>query len=466
MNVPYEGSPIAYDVTCRKNVMTPMRDGVRLASDIYFPSLNGSPAEGQYPVIVERTPYDKTAPRQVTNACYFARRGYVTVIQDVRGRFESEGEWYAFAKEAPDGYDTVQWLGVQDWSNGKVGTMGGSYSGSDQSALATMAPSHLSTMTVAVGAANYYHGSMRQNGALEQRFHVYVFRMAMTSKEAMADAGLQAEIMKAFMEDMPDIVRQFPLKKGATVLRRLPSYEQWAIDILTHGEFDDYWKQRGYAMDEYFDEHSDVPTLYLGGWYDSYARNTPMSYMKLSAIKKSQQVLLMGPWTHGMYELTYSGDVDFGLDSQINHNDLRLAWFDHYMKGMDTEFAEWSPVRIFTMGTGSQRMNKHDYDRRLDHGGYWRSEPDWPVPGTEETPFFMHADGSLSNEDPTDDETESTGYTFDPMGPRADDGRGHLGGGLDYSGRSVRPAGQGGLHRLRERATAEHAARHPHVPDS
>ena len=330
---PYEGSPIAYDVICRKNVMTPMRDGVRLASDIYFPSLNGSPAEGRFPVIVERTPYDKAAPRQVTNARYFARRGYVTVIQDVRGRFESEGEWYAFAKEAPDGYDTVQWLGVQEWSNGKVGTMGGSYSGSDQSALATMAPSHLSTMIVAVGAANYYHGSMRQNGALEQRFHVYVFRMAMTSKEAMADPGLQAEIMKAFLEDMPDIVRQFPLKKGATVLRRLPSYEQWAIDILTHGEFDDYWKQRGYAMDEYFDEHSDVPTLYLGGWYDSYARNTPMSYMKLSAIKKSQQVLLMGPWIHGMYEQTFSGDVDFGLDSHINTNDLRLAWFDHYMKG-------------------------------------------------------------------------------------------------------------------------------------
>ena len=417
MTAPYDGSPIAYDVTCRRNVMVPMRDGVGLASDIYLPSVGEEPAAGRFPVILERTPYDKAAPRQVTNAGYFARRGYATVIQDVRGRFASEGEWYAFAREAPDGYDTVEWLAGQEWSNGKVGTMGGSYAGSDQSALATLAPPHLETMVVAVGASNYYHGSMRQNGALEQRFHVYVFRMAMTSKEAMADPGLQAEIMKAFTQDMPDIVRRLPLKKGATVLRRLPSYEQWAIDILTHGEFDDYWKQRGYAIDEYYDEHADVPTLYLGGWYDSYARNTPTSYRKLSDIKRSPQVLLMGPWTHGCYEVTHAGDVDFGIDSHINQNDLRLAWFDHRLKGMATEFADWPPVRIFTMGTGSQRMNKHDYDRRLDHGGYWRSEPDWPLPGTVETRYYLRAGGGLSREQPGEEEAPSTGYTFDPRDP-------------------------------------------------
>ena len=417
MTTRYQSSSIAYDVTIRKNVMIPMRDGVQLAADIYFPSTGDQIAHGEFPVILERTPYDKTAPRNVTNMKYYARRGYVGVIQDVRGRFASEGEWYAFAKEAPDGFDTVQWLGVQPWSDGQVGTMGGSYAGSDQSALATMNPSHLSTMIVAVGASNYYHGSMRQNGALEQRFMVYAFRMAMTSKEAIADAGLQAEIRKAFMDDMPDIVRHLPLKEGATVLRRLPSYERWAIDILTHGNYDDYWKQRGYAIDEYYDEHADVPSLYLGGWYDSYARNTPQSYTKLSAIKKSQQVLLMGPWIHGAFEVTNSGDVDFGTEAHVNMNDLRLAWFDHYMKGMHTEFADWSPVRIFTMGTGSQRMNKHDHDRFLDHGGYWRSEPDWPLPGTTEAPFYLHAGGGLSQDEPSAHESPSTGFTFDPKDP-------------------------------------------------
>ena len=113
LNTPYAGSTIAYDVIIDKDVMVTMRDGVQLAADIYCPAANGHRAEGSFPVILERTPYDKTAPRNVTNGKYYARRGYVTVYQDVRGRFASEGEWYAFAKEAPDGFDTaVAWFTV------------------------------------------------------------------------------------------------------------------------------------------------------------------------------------------------------------------------------------------------------------------------------------------------------------------------------------------------------------------
>ena len=215
-------------------------------------------------------------------------------IQDVRGRFASEGEWYAFAKEAPDGYDTVEWLAAQPWCNGSVGTMGDSYGGSDQSALATLNPPHLSTMVVAVGASNYYHCSMRQNGALEQRFMIYAFRMATTSKEALANPEIKAALDKAFAE-VADWVKRAPLKRGASPLRLVPTYERWALDILQHGEYDDYWKQRGYAISEYYDQHADVPTLYLGGWYDSYARATCENYVALSRAKKSRQVLLMGP---------------------------------------------------------------------------------------------------------------------------------------------------------------------------
>ena len=184
------------------------------------------------------------------NGQYFARRGYVCAVQDVRGRFASEGEWYAFAKEAPDGYDTVQWLGGQPWSDGQVGTMGASYAGSDQSALATLNPSHLKSMVVAVGASNYYNASMRQNGALEFRFQVYVFLMATTAKECLADPALKAVMDDAFAR-IEEWVGRAPLKKGASPLRHLPSYEQWALDILQHGDYDDYWKQRGYAINEY-----------------------------------------------------------------------------------------------------------------------------------------------------------------------------------------------------------------------
>ena len=183
MSRPYEGSHQQYDAFVETDVMIPMRDGVRLAADLYFPGAGGKRAQGKFPVILERTPYGKHSSKAVLKAKYFARRGYVCVIQDVRGRFQSEGEWYAFAKEAYDGYDSVEWLGAQRWSSGKVGTMGDSYAGSDQSALATLAPPHLTTMIVAVGASNYFHSSMRHNGVLEQRFHVYVFRMAITSKE-------------------------------------------------------------------------------------------------------------------------------------------------------------------------------------------------------------------------------------------------------------------------------------------
>src|SRR5215207_10255633 len=150
MMQPYEGSHQQFGVERHANLMMPMRDGVHLATDLYFPTLNGLRVPGRFPVILERTPYDKAAPRNTANGAYFARRGYVCAVQDVRGRFASEGEWYPFALEAPDGYDAVEWLAAQEWCDGQVGTMGGSYSGSDQSALATLDPLHLRTMIVAV----------------------------------------------------------------------------------------------------------------------------------------------------------------------------------------------------------------------------------------------------------------------------------------------------------------------------
>ena len=408
----YQGSYQQYDAVCHSNVMIPMRDGVRLATDIYFPALDDQPVSGKFPVLLERTPYDKAGSGNVTNGTYYARRGYVCAIQDVRGRFVSEGEWYPFAKEAPDGYDTVEWLAAQQWSDGQVGTMGASYSGSDQSALATLNPPHLSTMIVAVGASNYYHCSMRQNGALEQRFMIYAFRMATTSKEAFADPNIKAAVDKAFA-NVGEWVSRAPLRKGTSPLRMLPNYEQWVLDLFAHGEYDDYWKQRGYAISQYYEEHADVPTLYLGGWYDSYARATCENYTALSKMKKSRQVLMMGPWTHGGWGVTNAGDVDFGNHSFINYNDLRLAWFDHFLKGMRTECSDWSRVKIFVMGTGEGIPN---YQGRVHHSGYWRDEQDFPLPDTQFTPYYLHADGELSTTLPSTNEPTSC-FSFDPRDP-------------------------------------------------
>ncbi len=410
----YKGSHQEYGVTIEQNVMVDMRDGVKLATDIYYPAIAGVRASGQFPVILERTPYDKSVPGQTTKAKFFARRGYVCVIQDVRGRLASEGEWHPFSKEAPDGYDTVEWLGTQEWSNGKVGTMGDSYAGSDQAALATLNPPHLSAMLVGVGASNYFHGSMRQNGALEQRFLIYAYRMAVTSHEANADPSLKAAITRIFEERMPDIVNQFPLIEGSTILSRFPTYEQWAMELQQNGDYDDYWKQRGYAPEEYYEEHADVPTLYLGGWYDSYARNTCECFMQLRDMKHSPKYLMMGPWIHGGYQENYAGDLDFGLEAHINYNDLKLAWFDRHLKGLESEVVDWSPVRIFTMGGGE---GTPDGNHRLRHGGYWRNEPDWPLPSTIPTPYYLRNNGRLSVDKSNDQNNLTTSFVFDPSYP-------------------------------------------------
>ena len=411
---PYEGSAASYGVAVHRDVMVEMRDGVRLATDLYVPAFDGEPASGTFPTILERTPYDKLAARQTNKGKFFARRGYVVAVQDVRGRFNSEGDWKPFYDEAEDGYDTVEWLGTRYWSDGKVGTMGDSYAGSDQAALATLNPPHLSTMIVAVGASNYFTSSMRHNGTLEQRFLIYAYRMATTSHEAKRDPSLRAALQSIFDEGMPEIVENFPILEGTSILSRLPTVERWVTDLQTVGEYTDYWKQRGYAPVEYYDEHADVPTLYLGGWYDSYARNTPESYSKLSKMKESPQRLLMGPWTHAQYEVTHSGDIDFGLEAQIDYNDLKLAWFDHYLKGLRTQVSSWDAVTYFTMGGGDGDVND---EGRLDHGGYWTSAADWPPESSRFIPHYVHGDGVLSRRPPGGDESTETSYLFDPSDP-------------------------------------------------
>ena len=141
--------------------------------------------------------------------------------------------------------------------------MGGSYAGSDQSALATLDPPHLAAMVVEAGASSYFKHSLRHNGCLEQRFAIYALRMACDAAEAHADPAVRAELLAACAEGMGEFLSCLPIRRGNSVLRLVPSYEQWVLDIQAKSLYDDYWKQRGYAIDEYYDEHADVPTLYM-----------------------------------------------------------------------------------------------------------------------------------------------------------------------------------------------------------
>ena len=423
------GSPQQYGVVVERNVMVASRDCIQLGTDVYRPAqpADGSQGsigltgeglvalEGTFPVILERTPYDKTGLGLRRKGHYYARRGYVVVIQDVRGRFTSGGEWYAFGDEGPDGYDTCAWIVEQPWSNGKIATTGCSYAGCTQSALASLNPPGLAGMFVEEGPWNYHTASMRHNGACEMRFMIYTFRMATTSKEALSDPRLRVSLDNAFA-NVAQWVANAPLKKGVSPLAELPSYEQWHLDVLTHGDLDEYWHRPGYGPELFYDEHADVPTVYFGGWYDSYARSTCTNYVELSERKESPQTLIMGPFTHGTgsAEVSHSGDVDFGREAAIyDMNELRLHWYDYWLKGEETGAGHTKPVQIFVMGGGSGTRNS---DGRLDHGGQWRAEDEWPLARTQFTPFYLHADGGLCPETPSPGILESS-FTFDPANP-------------------------------------------------
>ena len=408
----WQGSSSSYDVVCHRDVMVPMRDGVRLAVDLYLPGLNGKPAPGRFPVVLERTPYGKLEPVRINTGQYFARRGYVCAVQDVRGRFASEGQWHPFVKEPEDGYDTVQWLAEHPSSDGKVGTMGSSYAGSNQSALATLNPPALKTMIIAVGAANYYQASMRHNGALELRWLMYAFTMACDSKEAQVDPVIAAAA-RADRDRVLQWLRQPLFRAQHTSLMRLPTYAQWADEIVRHTDYDDYWRQRGYAYSEYFDEGADVPTLHLGGWYDSYARATCESFTMLSERKTSPQRLVMGPWCHDGWQDPFAGELHFGPAAVLHYNDVRLMWFDQYLKELNTPVSDWPAVQYFVMGGGTGRRLHSGY---IDYGGQWRHAAQFPIIEAEPTPYYLHSEGRLDMQPPTG-EAEPGQYTFDPRDP-------------------------------------------------
>jgi putative CocE/NonD family hydrolase len=412
------GSWHAYDVAVERDTMIQARDGVRLATDIYYPCIGGSRAPGRFPALVERTPYDKDAAGFVLPARFFAQHGYIVLMQDVRGRGHSEGEWYPFAHEAPDGYDSIEWAAAQPWCTSKVGTMGTSYMAAVQSAAATLNPPHLAAMFVTEGPSDYYSCSMRHNGALEQRFLIYAFHMAVTSKEARGNPAFRIALLEA-RHNISYWLKRLPLKEGVSPLRMLPGYERWALDLQRRAIRDEYWQQRGYGIRDYYEQHSDVPAIYFGSWYDSYARATCENFVALSSLKHSPHRLIMGPWLHGVRaDQEWAGDVYFGPDAVESYESLRLRWFDYWLKELDSGVMDEPAVRIFVMGAGSGRKI-HDVlgtDGRIDHGGYWRSEREWPLARTGYTSFFLHPDGELSMRKP-ETRFAATTYRFDPRDP-------------------------------------------------
>ncbi len=407
------GREAEYDVVTEAGVMVPMRDGVRLATDIYRPAKEGQPVEGKFPTILTRTPYNRAGGSSFGK--YFAARGYVFVAQDTRGRYGSEGEWHWLTDDGPDGVDCLEWIAKQPWSDGQVGMLGTSYVGGTQHAVAIEGSPHLKTIIPVDAVCNMGHASMRNGGAFEMRFWNWIFLNAGRGSRAVQDEG-KREILQELASQRFEYLKLLPLRRGTTPLALSPEYEDWLIGAMEHGANDEYWAQNNILDNP--EKYMDIPVYFVGGWYDSWASNTAESYVTLSKRLTSPLYLIMGPWIHGAQTGSQHGQVDFGKEAAIpDQYQWRLEWYDHTLKGMENSVGRSapfeSPVRIFVMGTGDGHKTDRD---RLYHGGYWRNELEWPLARAKQTSFYLHQDGTLSTEKPGA-EGGQTSYQFDPHNP-------------------------------------------------
>lgn len=404
----------AYTVARETDVMMKARDGTELASDIYRPVGADPHARGEkFPVLLHRTPYDKSAAATVTIAEELARSGYIVVVQDIRGRHRSAGEFSKYdALDASDGYDAVEWAARLAGSNGRVGMYGTSYAAHTQADAAKLHPPHLATLVINMGGmSDAWDHSVRNDGAFEvgRQLSWAWEQIIEDTKDPVVRARLQ-------QEKLVDWYHALPLRRGLSPLSSVPNYEQYYLDEAMHADDDSYWQSIAMNWEHYYAQTSDVPMLHIGGWYDIYLRGTIENWRKLAQLKKSPERMLIGPWTHHGNTQTYAGDVDFGPSAAIADFDLgfHLRWFDHYLKGVQTPAADLAPVHFFVMGSGDGRK---DARGRLAHGGYWRDAREWPPADTREHIFYLHADGSLSDALPAQSEPASISYTFDPAHP-------------------------------------------------
>ena len=354
-------------VTVEYNVAAKMRDGVTLRADIYRPK-----ADGNYPVLLERTPYDRSNQRSI--GIRGAARGYVVIVQDVRGRFASEGEWYPFRNESQDGYDSIEWAAALPYANGKVGMFGGSYVGATQFLAAVAAPPHLAGIFPVVTASNYHDGWAYQGGALEQWF------------DQSWTTGLSQDTLRRKVADesnalnWKDILplRSFPIAKVADPTAAAPYYRDW----LAHPNYDDYWKQ--ISIEEQYGKIQ-VPVFNVAAWYDIFLGGSLRNYVLLKtkagseAARRGQRLAVTIGGHSG--DGRKIGEVDFGAEALKDDGDaIMLDWYDAILRGNSNALASSKPVRIFVMGRNE-----------------WRDEEDWPLARAKSTPYYLSSGGHANS---------------------------------------------------------------------
>jgi putative CocE/NonD family hydrolase len=371
-----------YRVTLEHGATAEMRDGVKLVADIYRPE-----AEGKFPVLLERTPYNRAG--EAGSAARMAAHGYVVIIQDTRGRFDSQGEFYPFRYESPDGYDTVEWAAKLPYSNGKVGMFGGSYVGATQMLAAIAKPPHLVGIQPYVTASEYYDGWTYQSGALEEWF-------ASSWSSGLATDTLRRKA--SALEDPKAWVTQLPLESYRMLeLPPVSGLAPYFRDWVAHETDDDYW--RPWKISDHYAEMN-IKALHAGGWHDIFLKGTIQNYIGMRKLSPAgaEQRLMLGPWAHAQTSPEGKiGDVTFGKSAVLDTEGTILRWYDYALKGARNEYATGAPVRIFVMGENQ-----------------WRDEQEFPPARTKYTNYYLRK-GALSTDEAGAEQPE--GYTYDPANP-------------------------------------------------
>jgi uncharacterized protein len=386
-----------------RNVPSRMRDGTILHSDIYYPE-----GQGQFPAILMRLPYDKNHGQDYvySHPSWFARHGYLVVIQDTRGRWSSEGEFYPFKYEMNDGYDTVEWVARLPRCNGKVGMYGFSYVGATQLVAAISRPPHLVCICPAMTGAQSYEGSIYNSGALAVAFATsWAVELSIGEAHHRGQPDLERELLSAFA-NMRNWYGYLPL--NSFPLLKQNDIAPYFFDWLDHPTYDDYWKQ--WSIDLHYDKIT-VPVLSTAGWYDVFRDGTIKNFKEIGSYQddvgiKKQCKLIVGPWYHVPWA-RLTGQIDFGEEARNLLSEVHLQWFDYWLKGLNDHIIDEPQVRVFVMGENT-----------------WRNEDDWPPRQVHLTNYYFHSqrganssngDGGLNQEVPSDEPPDI--YVYDPRYP-------------------------------------------------
>ena len=386
-----------YPVRVDSSVTVPMRDGVKLSTDLYFPVGVGD----RLAVVLIRTPYNKNAYRRDNSIAYWwAGQGYAVATQDTRGRFESEGEFVVSGHDVEDGSDTDDWLAAQSWSSGKVGTYGCSYVGDVQimqskarnPRLAAMIPQSAGSSIGSAGGRYHYFGAVL-GGAVELAAGTGWFRGSGTKVFYRPPAGLPREAwlkVAGFFDPAP----QLPPVNFRDYWGYLPIIDiqkkmgspptDWE-KVISTPLTDPWWDQFGYLKDT---DQFDVPALHVNGWYDFGVAETLFEFNLLRTNAASDggrngQFAIISPMNHCQAERataqTTVGERPLG-DAQFDYWVTYLRWFDHWLKGIDNGIAAGPKLQIYVMGKNQ-----------------WRGENEWPLARTRFTKYYLHSDGKANS---------------------------------------------------------------------